>query len=122
MNIQNIIREIKRENEEEKIRIKKRIRQAEEEVKRLRKDFLKIDKDIEKIILFGLLAEDNEDNIEPIDFDIDIAVKSDKYYQLVSRALQSEFKVDVLDLDSVHERIKKNIIQHGKMIYEKRKN
>ena len=70
----------------------------------------------------GCCPEDNEDNIESIDFDIDIAVKSDKYYQLVSRALQSEFKVDVLDLDSVHERIKKNIIQHGKMIYEKRKN
>ena len=40
MNIQNIIREIKKENEE-KIRIKKRIRQPEEEVKRLTKDFLK---------------------------------------------------------------------------------
>ena len=110
---------IKRENEEEKIRIKQRIRRAAEEVKRLKKDFLKIDKDIEKIILFGSLAEES---IESVNFDIDIAVKSAKYYQLVSRVLQSEFKVDVVDLDSVHERIRKNIIQYGKVIYEKRQN
>ena len=40
MNVQNIINEIKRENEEEKIRIKQRISQAAEEVKRVTKDFL----------------------------------------------------------------------------------
>lgn len=119
MNVQNIINEIKRENEEEKIRIKQRISRAAEEVKRVKKDFLKIDKGIEKIILFGSLAEES---IESINFDIDIAVKSEKYYQLVGRALQSEFKIDVVDLDSVHERIKKNIIQYGKVIYEKRQN
>jgi predicted nucleotidyltransferase len=72
---------------------------------------------MEKMILFGSLVENK---IESISFDIDIAVKSSKYYQLVSRALQSEFKVDLVDLDSAHERIKKNIIEHGRVIYEKK--
>ena len=36
------------------------------------------------------------------------------------RALESEFKVDVVDLDSIHEKIKKYIIEYGKVIYEKR--
>ncbi len=117
MNIQNIIREIKRANKVEKRRIKDRAAQAVEEVGRLKVDFLNIDKDMEKMILFGSLAEGN---IVSVYFDIDIAVKSKKYYLLVSRALQSDFKVDVADLDSIHERIKKTIIEKGRVIYEKR--
>ena len=70
------------------------------------------------MILFGSLAEGC---VGTLDFDIDIAVESKKYYQLVSRALQSEFKVDVLDIDGLHEKIKKSIIENGKVIYEKGK-
>ncbi len=117
MNIQNIIGEIKRANEVEEKRIKDRIALAIKEVGRLKADFLNIDKDMEKMVLFGSLVEGN---IESVRFDIDIAVKSKKYYQLVSRALQSDLKVDVADLDSIHERIKKNIIEKGRVVYEKR--
>ncbi len=116
MNIQNIVREIKRENEDEKIRVRDRVLQALEEVERLKTDFLIIDKDIEKMILFGSLSKDE---IESQNFDIDIAVKSKKYYQLVDRALQSEFKVDVIDIDTIHKRIKKNILEEGRVLYEK---
>ena len=117
--MQNIVREIKRENECEKREIKNRINQAAEEIERLKVDFLKIDKNMKIMILFGSLAEDN---IKALDFDIDIAVKSKKYYQLVSRALESEFKIDVIDLDVIHKEIKKSIIKNGKVIYEKREN
>ncbi len=117
MNIQGIVEEIKRGNKDEKRRIKERIGQAIEEVERLKEDFLKIDPNMERMILFGSLGEGR---IESVDFDIDIAVKSDKYYRLTGRALESDFKVDVVDLDSVHKIIKKNIIENGKVVYEKR--
>ena len=116
MNIQNIVKEIKRNNEEERRRIKDRVVHALEEVERLKRDFLKIDGDMEKMILFGSLSEGG---IDSFDFDIDLAVKSEQYYQLVGRALQSDFKVDVVDLDSVYESIRARIMEQGRVIYEK---
>lgn len=117
MNVKNIIKEIKKENDKETRQIKDKILQALSEIEKLKREFLEIDPDIEKIILFGSLAEDN---IKSIRFDIDIAVKSKKYYQLVGKALQSEFKIDVVDLDTIHNKIKNNILERGRIIYEKR--
>lgn len=117
MNIQKIVSLIKRENEEEKRLIRDRVTLAEKELERLKREFLKIDKDMERMICFGSLVRNN---IESIRFDIDIAVKSKKYYQLVSKAMESEFEVDVIDLDSVHYKIRENIIKFGRIIYEKR--
>lgn len=119
MNIQNIVSLIKDGNEEEKGQIEDRVKLARKELKKLRDDFLNIDGKMEKMICFGSLAKNN---IESINFDIDIAVKSKKYYQLVSRAMKSEFKVDVIDLDSIHNKIKENIIKYGKVVYEKKQN
>lgn len=117
VNIQNIVREIKNRNEHEDKKIKDSIKLALEELEKIKIDFLRIDKNMEKMILFGSLAENNIDSTE---FDIDIAVKSEKYYQLIGRALQSQFKVDVIDLESIHSLIKKNILKTGKVIYEKK--
>ena len=117
MNIQNIVSLIKRGNEEEKREVEHRVKLAKNEIQKLRKDFLNIDRSMEKMICFGSLAKNN---IDSINFDIDIAVKSNKYYQLVSRAMKSEFKIDVIDLDSIHHKIKENIVKYGKVIYEKK--
>jgi len=117
MNIRSIVQEIKSENDKERRRIDLRIKQAHNEVERLKKDFLKIDEKMGKMVLFGSLAESN---IDSINFDIDIAVKSKKYYRLVGRALESQFKIDVIDLDTIHENIRKVINEHGKVIYEKK--
>lgn len=117
MNVQNIVKEIKKENEDERKRIKDKIMQAMSEIEKLKKGFLEIDPALEKIILFGSLAVGE---INSISFDIDIAVKSKKYYQLVGKALQSEFKVDIIDLDTIHKKIKDNILKTGRIIYEKR--
>ncbi len=116
LNIQRTIREIKREILEEEDRIKGKVSTALEEVKKLKEDFIKIDPDIEMMILYGSLAEER---IRSIHFDIDIAVKSNKYFQLVGRALQSRFKIDLVDLEVVDERIKKSIFKYGRFIYEK---
>ncbi len=117
MDIANIVKKIKKDNRQEKKYIADKIKLALEEVRRLKEDFLKIDPKLEKIVLFGSLAENR---INSIDFDIDIAVLSDKYYLLTARALESDFKVDVVDLDTVNKLIKENIIKNGKVVYEQR--
>ncbi len=115
MNIENIVENIKKENRDTRLRIQDRVVQALKEVERLKTDFLKIDDELELMILFGSLVKKD---IGYINFDIDIGLKSKKYYQLVGRALDSDFKVDVVDLDTVNERIKEEILKNGKVIYE----
>jgi len=87
---------LNRENRLEAQRIKEKIRAAHQEVRRLVAQFLEIDPAIETIVLFGSLAEDS---VFSIDFDIDLAVRSEEYLQLVGCGLKSSFRVDVVDLD-----------------------
>ena len=109
---------LRRENKIEEQKIREKIRAAHEEVRRLAAQFLEIDPGIETIVLFGSLAEDN---IFSIHFDIDLAVRSEKYLQLVGCGLKSSFRVDVVDLDHVAEPIKASIEKYGEIVYEKKK-
>lgn len=116
--IARIAANLKRENKLEEQRIREKIRAAHEEVRMLVAQFLEIDPGIETIVLFGSLAEGN---VFSIDFDIDLAVRSEKYLQFVSCGLKSSFRVDVVDLDRVADPIKASIEKYGKIIYEKKK-
>ena len=109
---------LNRQNKLEAKLIKRRIREAEEEVQRLAVEFLEIDPAIEKIILFGSLAEEN---VFSSHFDIDLAVRSEQYIKLVSCGLNSSFQVDVVDLDYVTAPIRASIEKYGKTVYEKKK-
>ena len=109
---------INRENKLEERNIRKKIRAAHEEVQRLLAQFLEVDPGIETIVLFGSLAEDN---VFSIHFDIDLAVRSEKYLQLVGCGLKSSFQVDVIDLDHVADHIKSSIEKYGEILYEKKK-
>ena len=79
---------LRRENKIEEQKIGEKIRAAHEEVRRLAAQFLEIDPGIETIVFFGSLAEDNAFSIH---FDIDLAVRSEKYLQLVGCGLKSSF-------------------------------
>lgn len=107
---------IRRKNEIADQQTRSRIDQAEAEIDRLRKRFLDIDPDMEAMILFGSLATQS---VRSIDFDVDIAVKSQHYLKLLAEALNSPFKVDLVDLDTIDKHIKQRIDQTGKLIYEK---
>ena len=109
---------LNRENRLEVQRIEEKIRTAHQEVRRLVAQFLEIDPAIETIVLFGSLAEDR---VFSIDFDIDLAVRSEEYLQLVGCGLKSSFRVDVVDLDHVADPIKSSIEKYGKILYEKKK-
>ena len=110
---------LNRQNKLEDKRIKEKIREAKEEVNRLVNRFLEIDPAIEAIVLFGSLAEGN---VFSLHFDIDIAVRSQEYLELVSCGLKSSFPVDVVDLDHISEPFKASIEKYGKILYEKKKN
>ena len=109
---------LNRENRLEVQRIEEKIRTAHQEVRRLVAQFLEIDPAIETIVLFGSLAEDR---VFSIDFDIDLAVRSEEYLQLVGCGLKSSFRVDVVDLDHVADPIKSSIEKYGKILYEQKK-
>jgi len=109
---------INRQNKLQDRRIKKKVREAHEEAQRLVRRFLEIDPEIDTIVLFGSFAEDD---VFSIHFDIDLAVRSEKYLKLVSCGLSSSFPVDVVDLDHVAQPIRASIEKYGKILYEKKK-
>jgi seryl-tRNA synthetase len=91
MNIQKIVSLIKRGNEEEKRQIRNRVKLAKKELERLKKDFLEIDKDMERMICFGSLERNN---IESIKFDIDNELRA---FRHVFRFIyQSELDINKL--------------------------
>ncbi len=65
------------------------------EVHRLLHRFHEIDSGVDRLIVFGSLARDD---MKRPDFDIDIAVRSERYLELLGPALESRFKVDLVDL------------------------
>ncbi|MCY4374196.1 MAG: hypothetical protein OXC31_10525 [Spirochaetaceae bacterium] len=51
--------------------------------------------------------------------DVDLAVDSPQYLRLVSIALDSPFKVDVVDLPNASPVISRAGVHHGKVMYER---
>jgi len=76
--------------------------------------FRAIDPNIGTIVLFGSLAEGT---VRGEKFDIDIAVRSDKYLQLVAWALDQTFKIDVIDLNAARPHIAERIRSRGEVLY-----
>jgi predicted nucleotidyltransferase len=91
--------------------------QALEEVQALAGKFRSLDPGITKIILFGSLARDD---VSSLDFDIDLAVScsGERFLALVALALDSPFKVDLVDLSTADSRIKGAIAREGRVLYE----
>ena len=86
------------------------------EAHRLTKCFVEADPDLRKVVLFGSLATGDLGHREP---DVDLAVDSPQYLRLVSIALDSPFKVDVLDLPNARAVISRAVEHHGKVMYER---
>jgi predicted nucleotidyltransferase len=107
-----------RHNKLEDKRIRIRVREAKTEVQQLVRRFREIDPDVDRIVLFGSLAEGT---VFSLYFDIDLAVRSRRYLELVSCGLNSSFSVDVVDLDNLAEPIRSAVEKYGKVLYEKKK-
>ena len=92
----------------------RRVKEAHQEVSRLVERFREADPELRRVVLFGSLAR-NE--VKRIDFDIDLAVDSDRYSQLLGIALESVFKVDLIDLVAASSYIKRSVRREGKEHY-----
>ena len=108
---------IKKDAGEQKL-LQQRIKCADDEIKKLLARFLEIDPRLQKVVLFGSLAKGS---VKSLKFDIDLAVQctNDKFYSLVATALDSDFKVDVLDLDAMDNEFRTLILKDGIVLYEK---
>lgn len=107
---------LKRDRRAQK-QIERRIEAAWTEINKLINQFLEIDPALQKIMLFGSLAKQS---VRSANFDVDLAVQcsSDKFLLLVAAALDSDFKVDVVDLASVSPSFRQFILTDGVVLYE----
>jgi predicted nucleotidyltransferase len=115
VDLSRIAARIRERNERERARIESKKADAMVEVERLRREFMRIDPTIRKIVLFGSLAEDR---VTRIDFDIDLAVSSDRYLSLVSASLDSTFPVDCVDIDALPPGYRAGIERYGRVLHE----
>ena len=75
--------------------IKSRLAEAHEEIERLIAAFRRADPALGTVILFGSVARGV---VRRVDFDIDIAVDTNCYFELMEVAERSDFSVDLIDL------------------------
>lgn len=74
-----------------------------------------VDPDIELLFLFRSLAENRFQDVR----DIDIAVRSDKFYKVAAYLSRQAAPIDVVDLDDVYPHIRERILKFGRVLYER---
>lgn len=114
--LQKIIDATNTRNRVAKEKLKLRIDEALTEAKRLAALFTEKDPSLQKVVLFGSLAEET---VRSEEFDIDLAVVSDDIIRLMNIAEDSRFPVDVADLERLPEPIRRRVEERGKILYEK---
>jgi predicted nucleotidyltransferase len=87
-----------------------------EQIERLVTQFRSADPEIRSIILFGSLASGF---LRSPHFDIDLAVDSDHYWDLLGIAMDQPIPVDLADLPRISEHIRSRILAEGKVLYER---
>lgn len=76
--------------------------------------FRSVDPKLRRVILFGSLARKN---VKRLEFDIDIAVECDRFMDLLGIAMESDFKVDLIDLDTASPYIVRSVEREGVELY-----
>ena len=94
--------------------LRERVGQAREEVARLVLEIQAADPGVRRIVLFGSLARNS---VKRLSFDIDLAVDSDHHLRLTDVALESPFKVDLVDLTSCSEYVTEAVERDGVELY-----
>ncbi len=87
---------------------------AMEQIETLVQRFKGVDPHLRAIVLFGSLAAGAPDNPN---FDIDLAVDSDKYWELLGIALDQPIPVDLVDLPRTARHIRSRLEAEGRWLY-----
>ena len=76
----------------------------------------RIDPELSKIILFGSLATDS---VRSEDFDIDLAVSSERIFKIAAWSEDQDLPLDVVDLDALSPDFRRVVEEEGTVLYEK---
>jgi predicted nucleotidyltransferase len=95
-------------------RLRDRVSAARAEVDRLVLSFGEVDAQLRQVVLFGSLARGDAKRLE---FDIDLAVESSRFTDLLGIAMDSEFKVDLVDLACASPYILKSVDREGVVVF-----
>ena len=109
-------RGIRRRNSLEKERIDKRAQQARVEAGNLADQISKGDDAVQRIYLFGSLAENGPANE---DFDIDLAIEGGDLYLALNITDESSFDLDIVDIDRLPEHVRKRVLSRGKVLFQR---
>ncbi len=105
----------KQADEAASLALKQRTQEAIDEVQRLVQEFRRRDPELKRLVLFGSLASGTPSNPN---FDIDVSFEGKELYACTAIALNSCFKVDLVDYRSLPEFMRKEIDTHGRILYE----
>lgn len=120
-NYDDIARNLLARDQRTQRQTERRIEAAQIELDKLLAQFLEIDPALQTVILFGSLAGQR---VRSAEFDIDLAVRCspDKFLLLVGATLDSDFKIDLIDLTSTSQTFRQFILAEGVVLYEKQRN
>lgn len=104
-------RRILKENEVLRRRIRERREEAILEAERLAKAIVAADPEVRRVFLFGSLAEGMPKNLN---FDIDLAIDGGDLYLAMGITDDSPFKVDIVELESLPEHVRKRVLEKGR--------
>ena len=111
----NFARRTRQATERKAGKIEQRQADAFAQIERLVRQFRAVDPGIRTIILFGSLAVGTPTSSV---FDIDLAVDSDRYWELLGIVLDQLIPVDLVDLPRASVHIRSRILAEGRVLYK----
>lgn len=112
--IRAIVEAERRRNREAERRRSERLERARAEAPRIAAELARIDPEVREIWLFGSVATGS---IGRDCFDVDLAVAGGDIVALYARMPDTEFEVDLVDLDAVRESFREMIYRRGRKVY-----
>jgi len=112
--IRAIVEAERRRNLEAEHRRAERLERARREASRIAEELGRTDPTVREIWLFGSVATGR---LGREDFDIDLAVHGGDLLSLFARLPDTEFEVDLIDVDQVGDRFRRMIYHRGRKVY-----
>lgn len=109
-----IVEAERRRNREADERRSERLTRARREAPRIAAELARTDPDVREVWLFGSVATGRLGRER---FDIDLAVRGGDVISLYARLPESEFDIDLVDLDSVSDRFREMVKRRGERVY-----
>jgi predicted nucleotidyltransferase len=115
--LRHIIETHRRLNAEARLRTQERLERARVEAKAVAERLAESDPTVTRVVLFGSVAAGRVRNEN---FDIDLAVEGGTLTSLWLLAEESEFSVDLVDLDSVSPAFREMVEKRGIELFSRR--